>query len=116
MGRIRRLMSDRLEASAFQAPPIELFCCLCARSLPKSEQEAHHLIPRSKGGRETVLLHRICHKKIHASLSETELAREYNSIERLLMHPEISAFVRWLANKPQHFYEKSRKTNRLKGL
>jgi len=32
------------------------------------------------------------------------------------MHPEISTFVSWLANKPQHFYEKSRKTNRLKGV
>jgi len=105
-----------MQARELDLAPVEVTCSLCARSLPRSEQEAHHLIPRSKGGRETVLLHRICHKKIHASLSETELAREYNSIERLLMHPEISAFVRWLANKPQHFYEKSRKTNRLKGL
>ena len=113
MGRIRRLM---LEAREFRAPPLAIICSLCARSLPKSEQEAHHLIPRSKGGTETVLLHRICHKKIHASLSETELAREYNSVERLLMHPEISTFVRWLENKPHHFYEKSRKTNRLKSL
>jgi len=111
MGRIRRL---QLQARELDLAPVEVTCSLCARSLPRSEQEAHHLIPRSKGGKETVLLHRICHKKLHASLSETELAREYNSVERLLAHPEIAAFVKWLANKPHYFYERTRKTNRLR--
>jgi len=63
----------------------------------------HHLVPKSFGGRETVLLHRICHDKIHATLSERELARHYPSIEALLAHPEIKRFVAWVKRRPPGF-------------
>jgi hypothetical protein len=45
-------------------------CPLCLRSIPADvAQSKHHLIPKLKGGKiyETVILHHICHKKIHAS-------------------------------------------------
>ena len=35
------------------------------------------------------MLHRICHRQIHALFSETELARQYNTAEALLAHPEV---------------------------
>ena len=52
-------------------------CALCGRPVPPDvPQSRHHLVPKLKGGKngETVLLHHICHKEIHASLSEAELA------------------------------------------
>ena len=52
-------------------------CPLCLRSIPANvAQSKHHLIPKLKGGKtgETVLLRHICHKEIHASLTEAELA------------------------------------------
>lgn len=65
--------------------------------------DAHHLLPRSQGGRDTVMLHRVCHRKIHAELSEKELARQYNTLEALRAHPDIADFIRWVARKPPEF-------------
>lgn len=75
---------------------------------------AHHLIPLSKGGRntETILLHKVCHDKIHAVFSETELKRYYHTIPRLLEHEEIRKFVQWLRNKPPAFYDRSVKARK----
>lgn len=59
-------------------------CPLCERKLVAgSSINRHHLVPRSRDGREAVALHRICHATIHAALSEKELERQYNTIDRL---------------------------------
>lgn len=72
----------------------------------------HHLIPKSHGGRETVQLHRICHGKIHATLSERALARDYASIQALLSHPEIRRFVAWIKRRPPGFMGSNRRPKR----
>jgi hypothetical protein len=82
--------------------------------LPKAEEDAHHLIPRSEGGRVTVLLHRLCHRTLHALLTEKELARNYSTIEALRQHPEVARFVEWVQDKPPDFYERTRKSRRLR--
>lgn len=92
----------------------EHICPLCLRPIPESQKDAHHLIPKSKGGKTTEYLHRICHRQIHALLTETELANHFNHIEALLSHPEISKFTRWVKTKPNDFYERTRKSSRLK--
>ena len=63
----------------------------------------HHLVPRTYGGRATVTLHRICHAKIHAALSEQELRDRYHTVASLRAHPEIASFLRWVARKPPEF-------------
>ncbi|MDZ5647579.1 HNH endonuclease signature motif containing protein [Nitrospirillum sp. BR 11828] len=79
-------------------------CALCDRPLvPGPSVELHHLVPRSEGGRVTVPLHRVCHRKIHAELTERELAVAYATVEALRAHPAIAAFIRWVANKPPEF-------------
>jgi hypothetical protein len=65
----------------------------------------HHLIPRAYGGRDTVTLHRICHAKIHAVLSEQQLRDQYNDIASLRDHPDIALFIRWVARKPPEFID-----------
>jgi hypothetical protein len=62
-------------------------------------------VPRLKGGKggETVLLHHICHKEIHATLTEAELARGYATIDALRGHPRIAAFIAWVARRPPGF-------------
>jgi hypothetical protein len=81
-------------------------CALCGRPVPPDvPQSRHHLIPRLKGGKggATVLLHHICHKEIHATLTESELARTYNTPDALRAHPRLARFVTWVARRPPGF-------------
>jgi hypothetical protein len=89
-------------------------CPLCDRELiDGSSIDEHHLIPKLKGGRKgpTVILHKVCHSKIHSVFKENELARVYNTIDKLLEHPEIQKFVEWVKKKHPEFYESSRQAN-----
>ncbi len=84
-------------------PPI---CPLCGRPVPPDvPQSLHHLVPRLRGGKggAVVLLHHICHKEIHATLSESELARHYNTVEALRSHPRLARFAEWVAKRPPKF-------------
>ncbi|MFN3231703.1 MAG: HNH endonuclease [Alphaproteobacteria bacterium] len=83
-------------------------CALCDRPLGQ-KKERHHLVPRLKGGKKTVLLHPICHRKIHALFTEAQLARSYATVEALQAQPEISTFVKWLDGKPPDFYAPTRR-------
>ena len=81
-------------------------CPLCNRALG-SVIEAHHVIPKSKGGTQTVNLHPICHRKIHKVFRNSELAKHGN-IDALKSHPDIQIFIRWLEGKDPDFYRRSR--------
>lgn len=74
--------------------------------------DRHHLVPRSRGGRETVFLHRVCHRKLHSLWSEAELERLFHDVERIRAHPEIRRFVAWLADKPPTFWVPTRRARR----
>jgi len=112
MGKIRRL----LQQECLPVAPTALICPLCEREIPRSQRDAHHLVPKSKGGRRTEFLHRICHRQIHALFTETELARQFNSVEALLAHPDVGVFVAWVKTKPDDFMERTRKSQRLKAF
>jgi 5-methylcytosine-specific restriction endonuclease McrA len=91
-------------------PPGDATCPLCGRPLPPDGSvDEHHLVPRSEGGRQKERVHRICHRKIHATLSERDLARHFSTWEALRAQPEIAAFIRWVARKPPNFYDNSRR-------
>jgi hypothetical protein len=88
------------------APPI---CPLCARPIPADvPQSLHHLIPKLKGGKggPVVLLHHICHREIHATLTEAELARDYNTPDALRAHPRLAKFIAWVAKRSLGFLSK----------
>lgn len=82
-------------------------CALCGRVLG-AQAERHHLVPKSEGGRETVPVHPICHRKIHSTLTERELAVLYPTPERLRDHPDIARFLKWIAKKPPDFFKRTR--------
>ena len=90
-------------------------CPLCGRAIPLSQRDAHHLVPKSKGGRQTEFLHRVCHRQIHALLTETELAREYATVEALSAHRGLIAFVAWVQGKPDDFFARASKSARVRG-
>ena len=70
-------------------------CPLCDRPMvtgPSLDQ--HHPLPRSHGGRETVTMHKICHRAIHAMLSEQELAEEFTELRNAARPPAAGAVHR----------------------
>lgn len=93
-------------------------CPLCGRPIPADvPQSRHHLVPRLRGGKggETVLLHQVCHNEIHATLSETELARDYSTIAALRAHPRLAAFIAWVQKRPPGFRSKTPGKRRMRG-
>lgn len=88
-------------------------CPLCGRPLAEP-MNRHHLVPLSKGGKgiPTLMMHKICHVKIHAVLTERELMTHYNTIERLQEQEEIAKFIKWVQKKPAEFYDGSAKMKR----
>lgn len=90
-------------------------CPLCGRELAEP-CNLHHLLPLSQGGKgtETVMLHNICHSKIHSLFTESELARHYNTIEKLRANEDIQTFIKWVSKQPPQFYDRNDKANRKK--
>ncbi|MDB5817253.1 MAG: hypothetical protein JWQ11_893 [Rhizobacter sp.] len=83
-------------------------CPLCGRELvPGASVDEHHLVPKSQGGRTRELVHKICHRKIHATFTEKELARHFASWQALREQPAIADFIAWVANKPPEFYRRN---------
>lgn len=78
-------------------------CAMCERPMNLT---AHHVIPRvthakylKKGyTREflntCIMICRQCHSKIHSVEDEKTLARDYNTLDKIVAHPEIA---RWIA-------------------
>jgi hypothetical protein len=83
-------------------------CPLCNRELAEPIVR-HHLIPLSKGGKDspTVPMHKICQAKVHAVFTETELKSYYNTVDRLQEHEEISKFIKWVGKKEPEFFDNS---------
>ena len=79
-----------------------IICPICDRSIPASQKDAHHLIPKSKGGRTTEFLHRICHRQIHALFTETELANQFNNAAALQDRHHVDAVAHAGALHQQH--------------
>ena len=81
-------------------------CWLCSRPLGK-RVEYHHPGPKSRGGRETVPIHPICHRTLHQTVTNKEL--ELLSLNELRAQPDIARFLAWIANKDPDFHAPTRR-------
>ena len=109
-GRIKRLRSVTLIKEKQAIVSKLSICALCDREIPQALRDAHHLIPKSKGGVATVMMHRACHKQVHALFTETELAKKYSSVEALRTHSEIARFISWVIKKPNDLNLQTRRS------
>jgi len=78
-------------------------CWLCSRPVG-TRIEYHHPVPKSRGGRETVPIHPICHRTLHRTFSNTELALFGGSIAAIRADPLIARFLAWVADKDPDFH------------
>ena len=89
----------------------ELTCELCGREELCNE---HHLIPRkchskkwfrnrfTKEEMQTrlAMLCECCHDEVHRLIpNEVELGKEFNTVELLLTHPQVSKYAEWRARR-----------------
>ena len=86
-------------------------CFLCGRPLGR-RTEWHHPVPKSRGGRETVPVHPICHRAIHVALSNKELEKDYATARALRAQPELAKFVAWVSDKNPDFHAPTRRKKR----
>lgn len=75
-------------------------CRLCERPTPEKYQEKHHLTPRCKKGKETVLVCIDCANQIHEIFTISELNILYNTIESLKNHPKVQTWIKWVKDRP----------------
>ena len=61
-------------------------------------------MPKSRGGREKIALHPICHRTLHARFSNAELQRIGDDLGSLRADPEIAKFLAWVEGKPPDFH------------
>jgi hypothetical protein len=109
-GRVRRKLVREALAAVPAAPAAE-GCALCGRPLGR-RVERHHAVPLSEGGRETVPVHPICHRAIHAAVANGELARMAGDMAAVRRVPEVARFVAWVAGKPPDFHAPTRRARR----
>jgi hypothetical protein len=95
-------------ASRKADPADPALCFLCGRPLG-AKVEWHHPVPKSRGGRETAPVHPICHRAIHAALTNKELERGYATAGALRSHPELAKFVAWVTAKHPDFHAPTRR-------
>jgi hypothetical protein len=105
MSRRKATRRDRREERPRLAEPET--CWLCGRTLG-GRVEWHHPFPKSRGGREIVPVHPICHRAIHAQFSNKELAHMAEEGESPAAAPDMQRFLAWVAGKPPDFHAPTR--------
>ena len=84
-------------------------CELCKRD---KELTFHHLIPKTchsnkwfkknydlKELQKGILVCRECHDAIHKFIEEKDMARNFNTIEKLMEHEKVAGFVKWISKR-----------------
>lgn len=73
-------------------------CELCERVVPRRLITLHHLVPKQKGGKpeHRRKLCKPCHKQLHATFGNAELAKRYATVEQLRAAEPLQPFLAWI--------------------
>lgn len=80
-----------------------IVCPICKRNTPHIYVEKHHLVPKAKKGKETVLLCKNCGDILHQLFTNKELEKTYNTIPAILANEDVQKWVSWISKKPSDF-------------
>ena len=70
-------------------------CPICKRDTPEEFLERHHLVPKAKGGKQTVIACRNCGDMLHKLFSNNELRDKLNSLEDILANEFVRKWAIW---------------------
>jgi uncharacterized protein YegL len=71
-------------------------CVFCKRDVLTRE---HHIVPRCKGGKETVSACETCEDFIHSTWTHNELRDIYNNVETIVNNEKFKKFLKWLSKQ-----------------
>lgn len=79
----------------------KIICCpICNRDFEVNDTSKHHVVPKSRGGKEIERICNICHKQLHALFTVQELEILEN-IESLKNTECMQKYLNWVKkNKP----------------
>jgi hypothetical protein len=106
---------NRDEVASQDVEPEPAVCPLCERVIPGDQKEEYFLVPKSKGGKKTVCLHRVCHDQIHAIFTDSQLAKKFSTIDALLQDPAVQKFVAWIKGKHPGFSDSAKESRQASG-
>jgi len=86
-----------------------IICPFCSRLTPIEFQEKHHLIPKSKKGRETILCCCSCGDMIHQIFTIKDLNKKYNSVESIKNNDKFQKWIQWISKKTDFSISMKRK-------
>ncbi len=86
-------------------------CPICKRPFDDTMDE-HHLIPKSKKGKDAATIHRVCHDKIHSMFTNQELKNYYNTIDKIMEREEMQKFAKWVSKKVANYTDPSIMSNK----
>ncbi|MCS6863595.1 MAG: HNH endonuclease [Gemmataceae bacterium] len=89
-------------------------CGLCDRLFEPGRLTQHHCLPKSKGGTsaDVALICSQCHGMIHATYTNSTLARQYPTLAQLRAAPELAPFLRWVRKQPASRKKRNRPRRR----
>jgi len=85
-------------------------CPLCEREVPVLSD--HHLVPKSRGGRETEPICLDCHRMIHVLFDNKTLERELGTVEALRAEPRMAKYLAWISRRPGERRYRARRPRR----
>ena len=90
---------DDFEPIPDRNPANLLTCPLCERQIALDYTTKHHLIPKSRKGKETIRLCRDCHKQLHVLYSPKELQKRMSTIELLKLDDKVKTWIDWISKR-----------------
>jgi len=87
-------------------------CLLCRREVP--ELTGHHIVPKSRGGRELIAICKDCHKQLHAMFDNKALEEELNTEESILLNEKFVNYLKWIRRRPFGAAHKARRSKSTK--
>ncbi len=72
-------------------------CPLCNR--PMHFPSDHHLVPKTRGGKETLTICCDCHRAVHSLFSNKDLEKKYNTVESLLSDERFAKMALFLSKQ-----------------